>query len=194
MKFILADYNKELIEAWKEEFKEYDNFEFYCGDVFDKNADLLGSPANSFGFMNGGIELAYSNKMGWHIQEEFQRRIKEEFDGEILVGQACVIETGFQQFPNIILAPTMRVPMYLDGTPNVYLSAKAIFLAAKRFEMNNSGSLTCLIPGLGTGTGYVPFKTCAQKMRMAYEDFYLGQAIFPQRLMMANIKHMEEIS
>jgi len=190
-KFILVDRNQEMVDAWKHEFREYDNFEFHCCDVFDQSADFLASPANSFGFMNGGIELAYSNTMGWHIQEAFQKLIKEEYDGEMLVGQACVLDTDFEKFPKIILAPTMRVPMYLDGTPNVYLSAKAIFLAFKR---NSVEGQTCLIPGLGTGTGYVPYKTCAQKMRMAYEDFYLNKSVFPSKLVMANIKHMEEIS
>ena len=124
------------------------------------------------------------------LHGQLKKRIKEEYDGEILVGQSCIIKTGFDQFPNIVLAPTMRVPMYLEGTPNVYLAAKAIFLATKRFDEN----VTCLIPGLGTGTGWVPYHTCAQKMRMAYEDYYLGKAAFPSKLLMANIKHLEEIS
>ncbi len=190
-KFILADINQGLVDAWKEEFQEHENFEFYCGNVFDKKADFIASPANSFGFMNGGIELAYSNTMGWHIQKEFQDLIKEKYDGEILIGQSCIINTNYENFPKIILAPTMRVPMYLEGSPNVYLSAKAIFLAMKR---NSQEGESCLIPGLGTGCGYVPYKVCAQKMRMAYEDFYLGKSIFPAKLMIANIKHMEEIS
>ena len=190
-KFILADHNQQLVDAWRAEFEQYDNFEFFCGDIFETKADYLASPANSFGFMNGGIELAYSNKMGWHIQREFQNKIITDYDGEILIGQSCVLKTDYEQFPNIILAPTMRVPMYLDGTPNVYLCAKAIFLAMKRCGDENA---SCLIPGLGTGTGYVPYKVCAQKMRMAYEDFYLNKAVFPAKLVMANIKHMEEIS
>jgi len=189
-KFILIDRNKEMVDAWYEEFKNYANFEFYHGDIFDKSADIVASPANSFGFMNGGIELAYSNRMGWHIQEEFQRRIQEEYDGEILVGQSCLIDTDFTQYPKILLAPTMRVPLYLNGTPNVYLSAKAIFLGVKRYSENAS----CVIPGLGTGTGYVPYKMCAQKMRMAYEDFYENKKVFPSTLLRANINHMEEIT
>ena len=190
-KFILCDLNNELVDAWKQEFSIYPNFDFHCGDIFDVSATYLGSPANSFGFMNGGIELLYSNKMGWHIQEEFQKRIIEEYNGEILVGQSCIIKTNFPQYANIILAPTMRVPLYLNGTPNVFLSAKAIFLAIKNCGDENA---SCVIPGLGTGTGYVSYKQCAQKMRMAYEDFYLNKTKFPRNLMMANIKHQEEIT
>lgn len=189
-KFILVDRNPEMVAAWREEFKEYDNFEFHCGDIFEKSADFLVSPANSFGFMDGGIDLAYSKVIGWHLQERLQEKIKNEFDGELLVGQSCIIDTDYKQYPKMIAAPTMRVPMYLDGSANVYLAAKATFLAVKRSGEETS----CVIPGLGTGTGHVSFALCANKMRMAYEDFYLGLAIFPRKLGMANLKHLEELT
>lgn len=188
-KIILIDRNPELIAAWEKEFKGYENIEFHCGDIFDKSADYLVSPANSFGFMDGGIDLAYSKKIGWHLQERLQEKIKNEYDGELLVGQSAIIETDFEQYPYLLAAPTMRVPMYLDGTVNVYLAAKAIFLAMKKL-----GDVSCAIPGLGTGTGHVSFPLCANKMRMAYDDWYSGLNIFPRKLGMANIKHLEELT
>lgn len=189
-KFILVDKNQEMVDAWRNEFKYHDNFEFHCGDIFEKSADYLVSPANSFGFMDGGIDLAYSKKIGWYLQEKLQEKIKNEFDLELLVGQACVIETDFPQYPYMIAAPTMRVPMYLQGTPNVYLAAKAVFSFMRKTNDNTS----CCIPGLGTGIGCVSYSLCAQKMRLAYEDFYLGKAVFPNKLMRANIKHIEELT
>lgn len=189
-KFILADRHPALVEAWQDEFKNYSNFEFYAGDVFDKKAEILVSPANSFGFMNGGIDLAYSQKMGWHIQNRVQEKIQEEFNGELLVGQSLMVATDFPQFPYLLSAPTMRVPLNLAGTPNVYLAAKAIFLAVKRLNED----YTCLIPGLGTGVGSVFFSQCAQRMRMAYEDHYLGNYRFPKKLFEANLRHVEDIT
>lgn len=193
-KFILADRHQALVEAWQKEFGKYENFEFYCGDVFDKKADIIVSPANSFGIMDGGIDLVYSEKMGWHIQKELQEKIRTEFDGELLVGQSCLVKTDFPQFPYMLSAPTMRVPMFLRGTPNVYLAAKAIFLATKKFNTE----LTVLIPGLGTGCGAVVYELCAQKMRMAYEDFYLGstqkESLYPTSLLYANMKHRDDIT
>jgi len=218
-KFILADINQGMVDAYKEEFKDYSNFEFHCGDVFEKSADILISPSNSFGFLNGGIDGAYTKKMGWKLQDDLQAKIKKDFDGELLVGQSTVIETNFEQFPLLLAAPTMRVPMYLQGSPNVYLAARAIFLRIKKYDdcvihgangieyllpdVGEIGekrykpqdvSLTILIPGLGTGTGFVTFTQCASRMRMAYEDFYLGQSLYPKNLNTANIKHFEEIT
>lgn len=189
-KFILADRHPALVEAWQEEFKNYTNFEFYAGDVFDKRADVIVSPANSFGFMDGGIDLAYSKKMGWHVQKKVQEKIKEDFNGELLVGQALIVPTDYEQFPYLLSAPTMRVPMFLHGTPNVYLASRAIFLTVKSMHENTS----VLIPGLGTGVGSVFFSQCAQRMRMAYEDYYLGNYRFPKKLFDANLKHAEDIT
>ena len=45
--FILADRHPALVEAWQNEFKNYTNFQFYAGDVFDKKAEVIVSPANS---------------------------------------------------------------------------------------------------------------------------------------------------
>jgi O-acetyl-ADP-ribose deacetylase (regulator of RNase III) len=193
-KFILADRHPALVEAWQNEFRNHPNFEFYAGDVFDKKAEVIVSPANSFGIMDGGIDLVYSQKMGWDLSKRLQEKIRDEYDGELLVGQAAVLETNYPQFPYMISAPTMRIPMFLRGTPNVYLAAKAIFLAMKKFD----DGLTCLIPGLGTGCGAVPYELCAQKMRLAYEDFYIGretsETVYPKSLMYANLKHRDDIT
>lgn len=190
-KFILVDNKKELADAWREEFSQYDNFEFHGPtDIFSHKGDAVVSPANSFGFMDGGIDLLYSMNMGWHLQNNLQKKIFEEFNGELLVGQGTTIPTGSTKFwPNLIVAPTMRVPIRLKGTPNVYLAAKAMFLEAKK---NPNWTIVC--PGLGTGTGGVNPKDCAIRMRMAYEDFYLGKFKMPSRLFDANFKHEEEMT
>ncbi len=189
-KFILVDTKDVLVKAWEKEFKLYSNFEVYKGDIFNFTGDAIVSPANSFGFMDGGIDLLYSLKMGWHIQYELQNKIKNEFNGELLVGQATTISTKYPLFPTLISAPTMRVPSLLSNTPNIFLAAKAIFILAKQ----NPQLRTIVCPGLGTGTGGVyPFE-CANKMRIAYEDFYLGKTIFPDTLLKANIKNYEEIT
>ncbi|MFK7969859.1 MAG: hypothetical protein AB8F95_05800 [Bacteroidia bacterium] len=46
--------------------------------------------------------------------------------GEILVGQADIIPTDSEVFPYLISAPTMRHPMTIARTPNVYLAFRAI--------------------------------------------------------------------
>lgn len=172
-KFIFVDNKKALGDAWNVEFAAYDNVEAHgSADIFSFEADACVSPANSFGFMDGGIDLLYSLNMGWHVSVHLKDLIQKEYDGELLVGQSVIIPTGYKRFPNMIVTPTMRVPARLIGTPNVYLAAKALFLAAKR----NPQLKTIVCPGLGTGTGGVTPDDCARIMRTAYEDWYLGEA------------------
>ena len=187
--FVLVDNKRDLAEAWKSEFAKHSNFEFHGGvDIFDFPGDAVVSPANSFGFMDGGIDLLYSLNMGWHVQDRLREKILYEFNGELLVGQATAVPTNYAKFPMLICAPTMRVPVRLHGTPNVYLSAKAMFLYAKAHpELQR---IVC--PGLGTGTGGISPLDCAIRMRMAYEEFYLGTHSFPKNLFEANLKHAED--
>jgi O-acetyl-ADP-ribose deacetylase (regulator of RNase III) len=173
----LVDSNKQMCEAWELLFKGYDDINVFQGDVFEQQTDCIISPANSFGFMDGGLDLLISEIMGWQVQERLQKQIKEKHNGELLVGQAILIETGFSGIPYLISAPTMRVPMILKDAVNVYLASKAIFILLKQ-EQHRINSVT--ISGLGTGIGQLPFDICAKQMKKAYDDVWLDKFVFPK--------------
>lgn len=182
----LIDSNKQMCAAWESQFKGQENVTVYCGDVFEKTTDCIISPANSFGFMDGGIDLLISNIMGWQVQESLQKQIKEKYSGELLVGQAVLVETGFSAIPFLISAPTMRVPMILKDTVNIYLASKAIFLLLKQ-EQHQINIVT--ISGLGTGIGQVPYDICAKQMKQAYDDVWLNKFVFPKTWSNAQRQH-----
>jgi O-acetyl-ADP-ribose deacetylase (regulator of RNase III) len=200
----LVDISVPMIEAWQEmfitepwtneqgELDIFKNITIEQGSIFQTPCDAIVSPANSFGFMGGGLDGVLSKYLGWHVQERVQRKIRDEFDGELLVGQSLIVPTDNNDFPYLISAPTMRVSMTLaDRTkmsPNIYLASKAIFLALRK----NPHIKSVAIPGLGTGVGGVPPIECARKMRMAYEDFYLGQYKFPATFSDAHDRHTEQ--
>ncbi|MCE7996762.1 MAG: phage tail protein [Roseivirga sp.] len=173
--FRFVDLNPQLVEAWKTVFRDVDSVEAINSSIFEHPSDVLVSPANSFGFMNGGIDFSISKNLGWHIEKEVQKRIREEFFGELLVGQALIVETGHTDFPYLISAPTMRTPMTILRSPNVYLAMKAILTLLKYGRFANSELIsqkvsTVAIPGLGTGVGQMPPLVCARQMRLAWED------------------------
>ncbi len=56
--------------------------------------------------------------------------------GEQPVGTAFVIETGNSKHPWLVPAPTMRVPLIIDGTDAVYNATRAALLAI--FQHNKS--------------------------------------------------------
>ena len=96
--------------------------------------------------------------------------ILERHHGELPVGQAEVIVTGHDDWPHLVVAPTMRVPESVARTTNAYLTFRALLLAVRRFNERETGkpidSIVC--PGLGTGIGGMDYHLCAVQMRMAY--------------------------
>jgi O-acetyl-ADP-ribose deacetylase (regulator of RNase III) len=173
MQIFLCDINKPLIEAWEEAFEDVEDVTVIHGSIFDLKADALVSPANSFGFMDGGIDYLISKNLGWDIQQNLKEYIKTKTVGEILVGQAIAISTTSDSFPFVISAPTMRVPMILGAdSVNVFLATKAVLYTMKECKLNSVA-----IPGMGTGVGKVPVKLCAWQMRKAYD--YAKSNYFP---------------
>lgn len=171
----LIDTNPEVTDAWEKVFADVPDVTVRLGSIFDYPADALISPANSFGYMNGGLDFAISKNLGWHLEKDLQRVIRGKYYGELLVGQAEIIPTGHVGFPYLIAAPTMRTPMTITRGPNVYQAMKAILLLVRYGQLITGEPVqdkvkTLSIPGLGTGVGQVRPLVCARQMRLAWED------------------------
>ena len=121
VKFTLIDLKEPLIDAWRNVFNKDDNFEFIKGDIFSfKPLDCGGlialvSPANSFGYMDGGIDEVYTDEFGEDLQKNLQKIINEKKYGELVVGDALIMpihDTYQGKIPIdlLISAPTMRHP------------------------------------------------------------------------------------
>ncbi|MCZ8216003.1 MAG: macro domain-containing protein, partial [Cyclobacteriaceae bacterium] len=93
MKIILSALQSKLIDAWNDFFKEEQNVLILEKDITKIECDAVVSPANSFGFMDGGLDYALSERFGWDLEKRLQKIIKELPEGELLVGQALVLET-----------------------------------------------------------------------------------------------------
>lgn len=175
MKIVLADINGKLISAWKAIGSGKAIVETHHGSIFDVRCDALVSPANSFGFMDGGIDMAISQHFGWHVQERLQKKIKTKYHGELLVGMAEIVETDDSDIPYVISAPTMRLPMILKESVNVYLAIRALLLLVKHGVFEDGTAIcdrvqTIAMPGMGTGIGEVGPDIFARQMKLAIED------------------------
>jgi O-acetyl-ADP-ribose deacetylase (regulator of RNase III) len=173
MKIILSGLSVNLLEAWKEFFLQEDNVSIVESDITKLKCDAVVSPANSFGFMDGGLDYALSERFGWDLEKRLQKQIRELPEGELLVGQAIVMETGDKDIPFLISAPTMRVPMNfnISTSVNAYLAMKAILIKAK----NDDRISSVAIPGLCTGVGRMQPIIAARQMFQAYKEIILGQ-------------------
>ena len=175
MQLRLVDTNPEITAAWQQVFADVPQVSIHQGSIFDYPADALVSPANSYGYMNGGIDFAISKHLGWHLEKELQQLIREKYYGELLVGQAEILPTGHADFPYLIAAPTMRTPMTITRGPNVYQSFRAVLLLLQHGHLPTGEAVreqvqVVALPGLGTGIGQVRPLVCARQMRLAWED------------------------
>ena len=173
MQIILSAIEPKLIEAWKEFFATEEDVIISEQDITKIACDAIVSPANSFGFMDGGLDHALSERLGWDLEKKLQQIIKELPEGELLVGQALLLETGDKNIPFLISAPTMRIPtnFNIDTSVNAYLAMKAILIKAKNDERINSVA----IPGLCTGVGRMQPMIAARQMFQAYKEIILGE-------------------
>lgn len=167
MKLHLRDKNPAVVAAWREVFADTPDVTISEGDILELEGDAIVSPANSFGWMDGGIDLAYRARFGARIEQVLQAAIREMLDGELPVGSALLVMTLDPRIPWMIAAPTMRVPEAVRGTVNAYLAMRASLLKFERKYHDTLGA-TLLCPGLATLTGRVSPMQAALQMRWAW--------------------------
>ena len=177
MRLILRDRSAALVAAWAAAFAGVEQVEWSTGDIFGVRGDAVVSPANSFGFMDGGIDLAFSERFGWGLQARLQRLLSEQHCGELPVGQAVIVETLDDQCPFLVSAPTMRIPMQVASTPNAYLAMRAALLALKSHNASGQRRIERVVcPGMASAIGAMPLERVARQMRLAWDVVQLGKS------------------
>src|SRR5262245_25769710 len=198
LKIVLAAVEDDLAAAWQRHCGDLPDVAIHRGSILDLSVDAVVSPANSFGFMDGGIDHRYSHHFGWEVQDRLQELIRVRHHGELLVGMAEIVETGSLRIPFVIAAPTMRVPMILSDTVNPYLAARAVFLLIQHGvvpagvlagERVKDVVTSVAFPGLSTGVGRVDPNTCARQVRAAIEEVGRGRGLFPRSWAEAQERH-----
>lgn len=194
MNLIFVDLQQDVVTAWDEHFQGCPHVSVQSGSIFEVDCDALVSPANSFGYMDGGLDMRISQFFGWHVQKRLQDLIRDKHQGELLVGAAEIVTTDDSHIPFVISAPTMRVPMVLRDTVNVYLATRAAILLVLhgRFpdgRLVSEDVSTVAVPGMGTGVGRLPPSICARQMKAAVDDVLLGKSTFPSSWHEAQTRH-----
>ncbi|WP_254510460.1 macro domain-containing protein [Anatilimnocola floriformis] len=190
MKWHLVHYGSpELGDEWRCHFANEADVEIHDQDICQLQVDAIVSPANSFGFMDGGLDIALSNRFGWDLQKKLQQLIAARPLGELLVGEAIVMSTGDERIPWLISAPTIRVPMKLRQSINPYLAMKAILSTVIHHQLSPAIN-SVAIPGLGTGVGGMSAATAAWQMWQAYREVILWQTPYPTDFDEAQRRHL----
>lgn len=175
LRLILVDPRPAVCDAFRERFQDLPNTTIVNGRFEDlADFDCFVTAGNSFGLMDGGVDAAVTRFFGEEVKEQVQQHILKHFLGEQPVGTSFIIKTGHPKHPYLAHTPTMRIPMPISRTDHVYAAMWATFIAVHQHNQSTSepkiSSLAC--PGLGTGTGDVPYHEAARQMALAYR-FYL---------------------
>jgi O-acetyl-ADP-ribose deacetylase (regulator of RNase III) len=173
LRLILVDPLEALCHEWQERFEGIPTVSIVNGYFEEISTyDCMVSPGNSFGLMDGGVDLAIIRYFGLDLMERVQDHIIQEFRGEQPVGTAFIIETQDPTHPFLAHTPTMRVPMAIAQTDNVYRAMWAMLLAVWKHNQHHKQPIQCVAcPGLGTATGQVPVERAAKQMALAYKHF-----------------------
>jgi O-acetyl-ADP-ribose deacetylase (regulator of RNase III) len=186
MEIYLCAREDDLFNAWKLFCGHHDFVTVTRQDIMSIDAEALVSPANSFGFMTGGIDLHYRNYLGQSIEDDLRRDIDLNFCHELLVGQATSVKVfnppqllkvrtleTLVKYKYMIAAPTMRVPENVSHTINAYLATKAALIEASRIKVSS-----IVFPGLGTGTGGMLPEDCAKQVNAAINYVLVEKRIY----------------
>lgn len=163
MLLALWDLDPDVVLCWTQHLGRYAGISFGVGDLFRARVDAVVSPANSAGFMDGGIDLAYRNFFGLGIQVRVQQLIEARYGGAMPVGAAALVQTGHPRITRLVVAPTMETPRPIVGTDHAYVATRAALECAL-----DAGTIACLgLPGMGTGIGRMDPEESAAQMRRA---------------------------
>ncbi|MDO5092225.1 MAG: macro domain-containing protein [Propionibacteriaceae bacterium] len=180
---VLVDLDEDLTTAWRTEFDEWaDDVEIHTAriDSVLAEVDAVVSAGNSYGEMNGGVDLAITRALP-QAQHRVWQHLGEQHFGYQPVGTAAIVPTGETSCRWLIYAPTMRVPMPLTNGRDIaihdalWATLVAITRHNRRVAVEDRiSSLAC--PGFGTGYGKVPPARAAALMSAAYRCWRAGPA------------------
>lgn len=162
VRLVLADMNRAVCDAMARAFAGREGVRVVHGDLTRVPASAVIAAGNSFGLMDGGVDLALARRFPG-VEAAVQAVIARHHGGLLPVGAAVVARTGDPETPWLIYAPTMMAPADIRGTANAYLAMHAAMTAAAGLGV---GDVAC--PGLGTLTGRLPPDVAAQQMALAH--------------------------
>ncbi len=178
LRLVLCAVEDALAEAWEAAADGRREVYTHRGSTLDGPADAVVSPANSYGWMRGGIDSVYAHAFP-AIEQHVRSAVLAYHGGELPVGQAVIVPTDVAAPAWLISAPTMREPgeRLPQDTVHPYLAARAVFRMWRDGRLEDDRPVrsvvsTIAMPGLGTGIGGVPPEVCARQVMAAWDEVF----------------------
>ena len=163
----LVDLNPRVVAALRSRFSAFPEVHILHGDLLQVARHVAITPANSQGFMDGGIDRVYAAFFGPRLVARVRDTVLRQTEGCLPVGAAVLVPTQHPVIPHLILAPTMSTPEHVPAS-NAYRALRAALrLSGAHPELD--GDWFC--PGLTTLVGGVDPEDAAREMAEAYHDW-----------------------
>ena len=165
MKILLLSSNENMCDSWRRYFQGVKDIEILCEDLTAfKNIyeyDCIATPANSYGLMDGGFDLAVTDVFGVGLMKRVQKYIIDNYHGEQPVATSFIIDINEKH--KLIHTPTMRVPQKIKDPYVIYQCMRTTLLCALNNDVNR-----IIIPAFGGECGFVDYDLIARMMKAAY--------------------------
>ncbi len=175
---VLCAVDEPLALAWESAAAGRVGVRVHRGSILDVPAQAVVSPANSYGWMRGGIDAVYARAFP-DAEQRVRSAVLATHGGELPVGQALIVPTDAVAPAWLITAPTMREPAetLAADTVHPFLAARAVFRLWRDGALDDGSAVrevvrTIAVPGLGTGVGRVPPVVCARQLAAAWDETF----------------------
>lgn len=167
-KICLLERNVQKCQFLELYFDSAPEVEIICDDFQHfmkmRQVQCVVSPANAFGLMDGGYDLAITEWFGDQLQKRVQQYIIHHFYGEQPVGTSFLIDAG-KDGQSLIHTPTMRTPQRILDPRVIYQCMRTTLMCAAEHSIES-----IVIPMFGGLTGGVRPQLVAGMMWRAYQQ------------------------
>ena len=178
LRLVLSALDEPLAAAWRGIAGDRTGLDVHQGSVLDLRVDAVVSPANSYGWMRGGVDAMYARAFP-EVEQNVRSAVLAYHGGELPVGEALLVPTGAPGPAWLVSAPTMREPgeQLPADTVHPYLAAHAVLQLWSRGVLENGMPVrdvvrSIALPGLGTGVGGVTPELCAHQVGAAWDEIF----------------------
>lgn len=171
MKIYLLDRKYSMVKCWNTYFSRISDVEIVYDDFFNfmttHKVECVVSPANAFGLMDGGYDLAITKWFGCELMKKVQKYITENFWGEQPVATSFLIDTGYKDI-KLIHTPTMREPEAIKEPLVIYQCMRTTLIEAIKHNVDS-----IVIPAFGGACGGLDYNLIAKMMFHGYSQVML---------------------
>jgi len=174
MPIIFISINGDFIDKVKE-ISNYETYWMRLEEYKCKRKTYYISPANTLGFMDGGIDLCLSRVIFPNIEKIVKKYIEKYGKTTLLgrkylpIGSSIIIKTSCEK--KLVISPTMLLPQNVSKTRNAYFATIATLYNILVNKKENINDVDIIFTGMCNGCGRMDTREVAKQMIKAINEY-----------------------